>query len=82
MGLKILIIIEFIILLACLASSFAFLVKDIGVPESKRTLYALGIRISFAALLLGTIAYGIHSGKLANNAPWGRHWEVTTPPQE
>ncbi|VUD64143.1 hypothetical protein TDB9533_03254 [Thalassocella blandensis] len=76
MLIKILIVIEFIVLLVCLASSFTFLVKDIGVSESKRVLYALGIRITFAALLLGTVAYGIQTGKLTNQAPWGHHWQA------
>ncbi len=80
MGLKILIVFEFIALLVCLSSGFAFLMKDIGVPESKRTLYALGARIAFAAALLITIGYGIQTGKLKNTAPWGDH-RMTAPQQ-
>ena len=40
--------------------------------DSKRTLYALGLRITFASLLLITIAYGFYSGELRMgvNAPW------------
>lgn len=70
MGLKILIVLEFIALIVCLSSGFVFLMKDIGVPESKRTLYALGARISLAVLLMLTVAYGIQTGQLRNNAPW------------
>jgi len=71
--LKALIVIEFIALVICLSSGFVFLMKDIGVvPESKRTLYALGTRITIAALLMLTIGYGIQSGKLKNNAPWNQ----------
>lgn len=70
MGLKILIVVEFIALLACLSSSFVFLMKDVGIEDSKRTLYALGVRIALAILLLLTIAYGIQTGKLKNSAPW------------
>lgn len=70
MGLKILIVLEFIALLLCLSSGFVFLMKDIGVPHSKRTLYALGARVTIAACLLLTIAYGIQTGKLKNTAPW------------
>jgi len=72
MGLKILIVIEFIALLVCLSSGFVFLMKDVGVPESKRTLYALGTRIAIAILLMLTVAYGIQTGKLKNTAPWDR----------
>mgnify|MGYP003658728098 CR=1 FL=1 len=77
MGLKILIVVEFIALLLCLSSGFVFLMKDIGVPESKRTLYALGARITCAVLLLATIGYGIETGKLKNTAPWSNHRVVT-----
>lgn len=70
MALKLLIVFEFIALIACLSSGFVFLMKDIGVPESKRTLYALGTRISIAVILMFTIAYGIQTGQLQNNAPW------------
>lgn len=78
MILKIVIVLEFIALLLCLSSGFVFLMKDIGVPESKRTLYALGARIVLALLLMSTIAYGIETGKLKNTAPWDRH-KLTTP---
>ncbi len=78
MLLKVIIVLEFIALLLCLSSGFVFLMKDIGVPESKRTLYALGARITFAAMLMLTIAYGIHTGKLKNTAPWDRN-NLATP---
>lgn len=70
MWLKVIIVILFIAIVASLSSAFVFLVKDIGVPESKRTLYALGTRITLAALLLLAIWYGYHSGILSNTAPW------------
>lgn len=73
MGLKILIVIEFVALLAALSSGLVFLLKDVGVAESKRALYALGTRVSLVALLMLTVAYGIHSGQLKNNAPWAAH---------
>ncbi|MFT5083684.1 MAG: hypothetical protein ACI9Y1_001729 [Lentisphaeria bacterium] len=76
MGLKLLIIVEFIGLLLCLGSGITFLLKDVGVPESKRTLYALGTRIVLAAVLMLTIGYGIQTGKLKNTAPWGHHREA------
>lgn len=76
MLLKFLIVVEFILLLVCLASSFTFLVKDIGLPESKRVLYALGLRVAVASMLLGTIAFGIQTGKITNQAPWGQHRQL------
>ena len=55
-----------------LFSGLVFLFKDSGVNESRRTLYALGIRISFATALLITVAYGFYTGqlRLGTNAPW------------
>lgn len=72
MLLKFLIVVLFVAVLASLTSGLVFLLKDMNVKESKRTLYALGIRILLAASLMGVIAYGIQSGKLKNTAPWDR----------
>jgi hypothetical protein len=52
-----------------------FFFKDQG--STKRTLYALGVRITLAVLLMITITYGIFSGQLQLNAPW--HGGVTGP---
>ncbi|MDA1075856.1 MAG: DUF2909 domain-containing protein [Proteobacteria bacterium] len=70
--LKLLIIVLLICVLVSLFSGLTFLFKDSNRPESKRTLYALGIRIAFAAALLTTISYGFFSGQLTmgSNAPW------------
>lgn len=73
MWLKVLIVVLFIAVLASLSSGLVFLFKDVGDSESKRTLYALGVRITLAASLLLCIGYGIYSGKLNNEAPWGGH---------
>ena len=70
MLLKILIVILFVAVLVSLTSGLIFLLKDMNVPESKRTLYALGVRIALAATLMATIAYGIQTGQLRNKAPW------------
>lgn len=70
-ALKIIIVVLFIAVVASLSSGLVFLIKDMGAPESKRTLYALGVRITLAAALLLSIGYGIGSGKLGNTAPWG-----------
>lgn len=68
--LKALIVILLIGVLISLFSGLGFLFKDSGRAGSKRTLYALGIRITLAATLLAVILYGIYTGQLALNAPW------------
>lgn len=70
MWLKVVIVFLFLAVLVSLSSALFFLLRDMGAPESKRTLYALGIRITLAALLLFTIWYGFDSGILSNTAPW------------
>jgi len=72
--LKAAIIILFLGVVASLSSGLVYLVKDMGVPESKRALYALGIRITLAATLMLLIAYGLTSGQLGSTAPWDR-WD-------
>ncbi|QKX16627.1 DUF2909 domain-containing protein [Microbulbifer sp. YPW1] len=74
MWLKTIIVLLFLAVLASLTSALLFLLRDMGAPESKRTLYALGIRITLAALLLLTIWYGFHSGMLSNTAPWANKY--------
>ncbi|GLS24428.1 DUF2909 domain-containing protein [Marinibactrum halimedae] len=71
MWLKAIIIVLFIAVLISLSSALVFLLKDSG-SESKRTLYALGIRVTLAGALLLSIFYGLLSGQLGSNAPWDR----------
>lgn len=71
MALKIIVVVLFIGLLISLTSGLVFLLKDIDSP-TKRTLYALGVRITLAALLLITIFYGLYTGQLGSGAPWDR----------
>jgi len=47
--------------------------KDSGIPDSKRTLYALGIRIALASALVLLIFYGLNTGELVFKAPWHRY---------
>lgn len=70
MWLKVTIVVLFIAVVASLSSGLLFLLKDMGTSKSKRTLYALGIRITLAATLLGLIAWGIYTGELTSTAPW------------
>ncbi|MFT7387397.1 MAG: ABC-type thiamine/hydroxymethylpyrimidine transport system permease subunit [Candidatus Endobugula sp.] len=67
--LKIIIVLLFIGVVVSLSSGLIFLLKDIESP-SKRTVYALGIRISLATLLMATIFYGLYTGQLGSSAPW------------
>lgn len=78
MWLKMIIVILFIAVLISLSSALVFLLKDMG-SRSKRTLYALGIRVSLAALLLSCIFYGLYTGKLNSSAPWDHGPEHSQP---
>ena len=82
MLLKVIIIILFIGVVASLFGGLNFLVKDMG-NANKRVLYALGIRIGLAALLIDCVVYGTYSGQLNSTAPWDRqlHPENTAPYQ-
>lgn len=71
MLLKTIIVVLFIAVLVSLFSGLNFLVKDLG-NSKRRLLVALGTRITLAALLLGTIGYGIYTGQLGSTAPWDR----------
>ena len=79
---NIIIILLFIGVVVSLFSSLTFLFKDTEIPESKRTLYALGVRITLAALLLGFIGYKINSGEIRNTAPWDNQQRLNNPPTE
>lgn len=71
MWLKVLIVFLFIAVLISLSSALVFLLKDMG-SRSKRTLYALGIRVTLAGLLLLCIFYGFSTGQLGSSAPWDK----------
>lgn len=70
--LKFIIVVLFIGVVASLISGLAFLFKDTERPESRRTLHALGVRITLATALLASIAWGFYSGELTmgKHAPW------------
>lgn len=71
MLLKAIIVLLFIGVVVSLFTGLNFLVKDVGSPR-KRLLYALGTRITLAALLLIAIVYGVYTGQLGSTAPWDR----------
>ena len=72
MILKTIIVVLLIGVIISLFSGLVFLFKDTDRNDSKRTLYALGTRVTLASLLLITIAYGFFTGELRMglNAPW------------
>jgi hypothetical protein len=72
MLLKTIIVLLFIAILISLFGGLNFLVKDLGGNNKKRLLYALGIRITLAMLLLGTIIYGAYTGQIKSQAPWDK----------
>lgn len=78
--LKVVIVLLFIAVVFSLSSSLIFLFKDTEASSSKRTLYALGIRIGLASTLMACIAYGLYTGKLGSTAPWDKQAQpVQTP---
>jgi hypothetical protein len=72
MWIKIIIVFLFVALLISLSSGFVFLMKDRG--NTRRTWYALSVRLLLATLLMGFLIFGIYTGRLGSNAPWdARH---------
>jgi len=81
MWLKIIVVVLFIAILISLSGALRYLFKDTH-TESKRTLYALGVRISLAVLLMAVVFYGLSTGQLGSTAPWDSGPRVLqTPPQ-
>lgn len=80
--LKVIIFVLLIGVVLSLFSGLIFLFKDSDRQDSKRTLYALGIRITLAAALLLTVFYGLYTGQLemGSNAPW--HDRDTAPAEQ
>ena len=70
--LKILILVLLLGVVISLFSGLVFLFRDSDRSDSKRTLYALGVRITFAGALLITVFYGFYTGelRLGTHAPW------------
>ncbi|MGB0449392.1 MAG: DUF2909 domain-containing protein [Porticoccaceae bacterium] len=72
MLLKTIIVLLLIGVVASLFGGLNFLVKDLGSNNKKRLLYALGIRVTLAVLLLVTIIYGAYTGQIKSQAPWDK----------
>jgi len=70
--LKIIILLLLLGVVLSLFTGLTFLFKDSDRQDSRRTLYALGVRITLAAALLLTVFYGFYTGQLrmGAQAPW------------
>jgi len=66
--LKIIIVILLVAIVISLAAGFVFFYKDKG--RSKRVMYALGVRVTLAILLLVVVFYGLSTGQLNLQTPW------------
>ena len=53
-----------------LGSGFYFLIVDQGKPDSKRTVYSLGFRVTLAVILVILVTIGLITGELGNSVPW------------
>lgn len=70
MWLKIIIVLLLAAIVASLFGALGFLLKDANMPQSRRTWYVLGIRITLVVLLMICLLYGFASGMLHSQAPW------------
>ena len=53
-----------------LGSGLYFLIIDQGKPNSKRTVYSLGFRVTLAVILVILVTIGLITGELGNSVPW------------
>jgi len=53
-----------------LGSGLYFLIVDQGKPDSKRTVYSLGFRVTLAVILVILVTIGLVTGELGNTVPW------------
>ncbi|NCX92516.1 MAG: DUF2909 domain-containing protein [Rhodobacteraceae bacterium] len=53
-----------------LGSGLYFLIVDQGKPDSKRTVYSLGFRVTLAVILVILVTIGLITGELGNSVPW------------
>ena len=58
------------LLLLSLAGGLFFLLVDKGDTGRKRTVYFLGLRVFFAALLIILVVIGLYTGELGKSVPW------------
>ena len=53
-----------------LGSGLYFLIVDQGKPDSKRTVYSLGFRVTLAVILVALVTIGLITGELGNSVTW------------
>jgi hypothetical protein len=66
--LKIIIALLLLGIVISLACGFVFFYQDKG--RSKRVLYALGVRVTLAVVLMLCVTVGLATGALTIQAPW------------
>lgn len=66
--LKTIILVLLIAIIITLAVGYYFFFQDKG--RSRRVLYALGVRVTLAVLLLIAVIYGLTTGQLNLQTPW------------
>jgi glycopeptide antibiotics resistance protein len=66
--LRALIVVLLVGIVISLITGFVFFYKDKG--RSKRVMYALGVRVTLAVILMICVFYGFSSGELSMQAPW------------
>ena len=72
--LKLLILINFVLLVFSLFSGLFLVYKDKG--QGKRVYSVLSLRVGLAVLLIILIGYGLASGQIGSRAPWD-HFPAT-----
>lgn len=66
--LQVIIIFLLVAIVVSLAVGYVFFFQDKG--RSKRVMYALGVRVTLAILLMLCILYGVMTGQLNFSTPW------------
>lgn len=66
--LRAIIILLLVAIVVSLVVGYVFFYKDQG--RSKRVMYALGVRVTLAIILMICVFYGITTGELNFGAPW------------
>ena len=72
MWLKIVIVLLLISLVISLFTGFGFLVKDQGDKRKDGLWNSISVRLIIAVLLMGFVTYGVTTGQLKSQAPWGK----------
>lgn len=71
MLLKIIIIVLAIALFISLFTGFGFLIKDGGNKHKNGLWNAISVRLTIAGILMAVVTYGVNTGQLTSQAPWG-----------